>query len=68
MTAIWRTKPFGKLLRVREADDRAIFELLDNRTLWPAGRSNAELTNGKSKSMAALVRGRKPTARCRVDR
>ena len=52
-------------MRVREADDRAIFELLDNRTLWPAGRSNAELTNGKSKSMAALVRGRKPTARCR---
>ena len=52
MTATWRAGPFGKLLRVREADERVTFELSDTRTLRPAGRSNDELTNGRSKSMA----------------
>ena len=52
MASTWRAGPFGKLLRVQEADEVAIFELSDNRTLRPAGRSNDELTNGRSKSMA----------------
>ena len=52
MASTWRAGPFGKLLRVREADERAIFELSGSRTLRPAGRSNDELTNGRSKSMA----------------
>ena len=50
MTATGRAGPFGKLLRVREAE---IVELADSRTLRPAGRSNDELTNGRSKSMAS---------------
>ena len=52
MASTWCARRFGKLLRVREADERAIFELSGSRTLRPAGRSNDELTNGRSKSMA----------------
>ena len=52
MTATGRAGPFGKLLRVREADERAIVELADKRTHRPAGRSSDELTHDKRKSMA----------------
>ena len=57
MTATVRAGPFGKLLRVREADERAIVELSDTRKLQPAGRSNDELTNGRS-----MARHKKETA------
>ena len=51
MTATGRAGPFGELLRIREAVERAIFELAGSRTHRPAGKSNDELTNDKSKSI-----------------
>ena len=51
MTATGRAGPFGELLRIREAVEWAIFELAGSRTHRPAGKSNDELTNDKSKSI-----------------